>query len=293
MFLNRTVDDVLAHSKGDTEIIVILDGQWPAEPLQQHPRLTVLYVPQSVGQRAAVNIGARLSHARYICKLDAHCSVADGWDVVLMAAAKELGREVVQIPAQHNLHAFDWVCACGARQYQGPTPTACESCQAPRWQREMVWKPRARVLTTAWRFDRELKFQYWKEYSRRPEAQGPISDTMSCLGACWFLDREWYWELNGLDEAHGSWGQMGTELACKAWLSGGRMVCNKRTTYAHMFRTQGGDFGFPYPLSGHEVEKARKHSKDLWLGDTTTWPKAKYPLSWLINRFSPVPDWTD
>jgi hypothetical protein len=42
-------------------------------------------------------------------------------------------------------------------------------------------------------------------------------------------------------------------------------------------------------LPSGAVEKARKYSRDLWLNDR--WPKAKYPLSWLIDKFKPVPDW--
>jgi hypothetical protein len=56
-----------------------------------------------------------------------------------------------------------------------------------------------------------------------------------------------------------------------------------------MFRTQGKDFGFPYPLSGSAVGKAREYSK--WLWKENNWPKAKYPLSWLIDKFAPVPTW--
>ena len=63
-------------------------------------------------------------------------------------------------------------------------------------------------------------------------------------------------------------------------------MVNKKTWYAHMFRTQGGDFGFPYPNPG--VEKAREYSRKLWLENK--WDKAKYPLSWLIEKFKP-PHW--
>jgi hypothetical protein len=54
-----------------------------------------------------------------------------------------------------------------------------------------------------------------------------------------------------------------------------------------MFRTQGGDFGFPYPNPG--IQRARQYSQDLWKNDK--WPLAIHPLSWLIAKFAPVPDW--
>lgn len=291
MFLRATVEDVLTHAKADTEVIVVLDGAWPEPPgLEQHPKVTLIYRPEPLGQRAATNEAARVARGRFVMKLDAHCSVADGFDVALIEAAKELGEDVTQIPSQRNLHAFDWVCGCGKRQYQGPTPTACE-CGSPSWRRDMVWKPRRGVLTTTWRFDSSLHFQYWGEYSHRSEyaAAGDFPETMSCLGACFFMSRARYWQLDGMDEAHGSWGQMGTEVGCKSWLSGGRMVTNRRTWFAHMFRTQGGDFSFPYPLAGRDVDRARKHSRRLWYGNG--WAKQVRPLSWLVEHFAPVPGW--
>jgi hypothetical protein len=56
-----------------------------------------------------------------------------------------------------------------------------------------------------------------------------------------------------------------------------------------MFRTQGGDFGFPYPLSDKDVQKARSRSRELWVNGT--WDKAIYPLEWVIKKFGPVPGW--
>jgi hypothetical protein len=55
-----------------------------------------------------------------------------------------------------------------------------------------------------------------------------------------------------------------------------------------MFRTQGGDFSFPYQQSGKAVEHARQCSRDIFLSDK--WEKAIHPLSWLITKFNP-PTW--
>jgi hypothetical protein len=296
MFLLRTVQDVLKAIRGDTEIIVVLDGYWPDEPFPQNERLTIIQRPKSIGQRAATNEAARVSTAPYIMKLDAHCSMDEGFDVKLLESAKELGDDVLQVPAQWNLHAFDWVCKCGHRQDQGPSGP-CPACKAPKAERkrEVVWTKRRK--TTSWYFDTNLKFEYWGTFTLRPEGKKEISETMSLLGACWFTNREHYWKLDGLDESHGGWGQMGTELACKWWLSGGRVVCNKRTWFAHMFRTQGGDFSFPYPLKHHHTEKARKYSQDLWRRDVPDempkWDGAIRPLRWLLDHFKPVKGWHD
>ena len=292
MFLKRTVEDVLANARADTEVIVVLDGAPAVEPLVQHDRLTVVILPESIGQRAATNLAARLSDARYVMKLDAHCSVAEGFDAELIRAAGELGRDVTQIPAQYNLHCHDWMCdACGHRTYQGPTPAKCPKCPSTALHREMVWKRRERRLTTAWRFDETLHFQYFPEWQKRPEGKLEIADTMTSLGACFFMARGRFWEIGGLDEAHGSWGQYGVEVALKSWLSGGRHVTNKRTWFAHMFRTQGGDFSFPYELRGRDVDRARKHSQSLWFNNA--WPGQVRPLSYVLEKFWPVPGWSE
>ena len=282
MFLSRTVRDVLAHAEGDTEVIVVLDGPSPHEPPPDDPRVRVVQLEESIGQRAATNLAARMSEAKYVMKLDAHCSMSQGFDVAMMADMQD---DWTMIPTMYNLHAFDWVCPQGHRRYQGPSGP-CKDCGEPTTM-DVLWHAKPNPETTAMRFDHDLKFQYWAAFEKRQ--QGDLVETMSLLGACWMLTREKYFELDICDESHGGWGQQGTEVACKTWLSGGRLICTRKAWFSHMFRTQGGDFGFPYHMSGRDVEKAREYSRKLWIGGT--WPKAKYKLDWLIAKFAPVPDW--
>lgn len=284
MFLKRTVEDILEHARGDTEVIVVLDGSWPEEGIPDNPRVHLIHHSVSIGQRAATNEAARLSTARYVMKCDAHCAFDEGFDVKLMETFEH---NWTVIPRMYNLHVFDWVCkACGHRQYHSPKPERCAKCEGGPVEMELVWKPRRNRRTDFARFDTNLHFQYWGQYERRPEAQGQIADVMCCVGACWMMERTRFWELGGLDEAHGSWGQMGVEVACKTWLSGGRQVVNKNTWFAHLFRTQPG-FGFPYPNPG--AERAREHSRHLWLGNN--WSGAVRPFKWILEKFAPVPDW--
>lgn len=285
-FLSRTVDGILDKKRGNTEIIIVCDGNWPSPVVQDHPDVTLIYHSVSIGQRAAINEAARLSRAKFIMKIDAHCIVDEGFDVKLMADCEE---NWTVIPRMYNLHGFDFVCTkCGNRLYQRPTVKVCENCGG-EMKREIIWKPRLNRLSDFFRFDQDLHFQYWNDFKKRPAGQGDICDTMSNLGACWFMHRKRYWEMDGLDEGHGSWGQMGTEIACKTWLSGGRQVVNKKTWFSHLFRTQGGDFGFPYPVVPGSHDKTRKYSQDLWRNNK--WPKAIHDLKWLVDKFSPVPGW--
>jgi hypothetical protein len=286
-FLQLTIDDILANMRADTEVLAVLDGYWPAEGLPIDPRVHVIHHETSIGQRAAVNEGAKVSGAKYIMKVDAHCAFDEGFDEKLMADCEY---DWTVIPRMYNLHAFDWECEqCGRRWMQGPLPPACDECDNKTdFKKQIVWHPKLRKRSDFARFDTNMKFQYWRAFEKRPESKGDITDMMCSVGACFFMHRARFWDLGGLDEAHGSWGQMGVEVACKAWLSGGRQVVNKKTWFSHLFRTQSG-FGFPYKISGRQVGAARKHSKNLWLNDK--WPKAVHKLQWLLDRFAPVPEW--
>jgi len=300
MFHAQTVEDVLAHAKADTEVIAILDGDWPpARGIQDHPLVKVVKTTTPIGQRAATNLGAQLSRAKYIMKLDAHCGMDDGFDVKMMELMQP---EWTMIPQMYRMHAFDWCCNnCGHGTYQGSKPEKCEECGEDDLYMKLVWEPKWKVgPTVSWRFDTTLRMQYWTAHRKRPSVRKQMNtervvDTPICVGCCFMMERERFWKLGGLSEQHGSWGQYGFELGAKAWLSGGRMVTNMRTWFAHLFRT--GNFAannestFPYPLSGNEQEAARKYSRDLWLNNR--WEKQKHPLSWLVERFAPMPDWDD
>jgi hypothetical protein len=58
-----------------------------------------------------------------------------------------------------------------------------------------------------------------------------------------------------------------------------------------MFRTRNDGFSFPYPITGADVQKARKYSMDLWTNNK--WAKAVHDFGWLIEKFKPIPDWHD
>jgi len=285
MFLKRTIEDILANIEGKTEIIVVLDGAWPDPEIPESEHLTVVYNNQSIGQRAATNQAARLSNAKYVMKVDAHCAFDKGFDVKMIA---EMHDDWTMVPNMRNLHAFDWVCADGHRRYQGPSGP-CTECKKET-TRDVVWIAKKSPNSVSYCFDSTPHFQYFGEYSKRPEGQGEVTETMSLQGSCWMLTREKYWELSICDEKFGSWGSQGIEVAVKTWLSGGRVMVNKKTWYAHMFRTQGGDFGFPYPLSGRATEKAKTYARDLFFNNK--WDKQVRPLSWLVEKFWPVKGWS-
>ncbi len=283
-FLGITIQNILDNIEGKTEVIAVLDGySTPVPELPPDPRVKLIILGRSIGQRAATNLACRLSQAKYIMKADAHLAFDKGFDVKMMDKMQD---NWTMIPVMRNLHAFDWVCECGYREYQGPAHP-CPTCKK-ELKKEIVWEGTDSPQSTAYRFDKNFHFHYWAEFGHKQ--QGEITETMSIQGACFMLTREKYRELNICGEEFGSWGQQGVEVACKTWLSGGRVVVNRKTWYAHLFRTRDG-FSFPWPASGQLQEQARQLLKNVFLNNK--WDKAIHPFNWLIEKFQPVPGWEE
>jgi len=294
-FLKNTIEDILEHKEANTEIIVGLDGSWSNPPIEQHPDVTVIYVPESIGQRAMGQLCGRLARGKYIAKIDAHCSIDQGFDRKMLEAFEKSGDNVVMVSVMKNLHVYDWKCfKCGKKVYQDVIPV-CPVCGTDM-KKKIIWRPRRGTNSRAYRFDSEPHFNYWSAYTTRPEYKKALEETgltesMSLQGSFFMCTKEKYFSLNVDDETLGSWGNQAITIACKFWLSGGKVLVNHKTFYAHCFRTKGNVFGFPYPQSGREVQRTKKRVKDLFWENKD--PNQIHPLSWLIEKFSPVPGWDD
>jgi cephalosporin hydroxylase len=262
VYLERTIRNILDNAEGEIEVIAELDGYLPNPPIQMNDkRVIFVYHKESIGQRACINHAASIAKGKYIMKLDAHCAVDKGFDVKLAANCES---DWTVIPRMYNLDHETWLPKCHKvtdyMYFTGPNFT-----------------------------EKPFRAEYYKgrEFKKWHNRTEMIDDTMACMGPGWFMHRARFLEQGGCDEGHGGWGQQGIEVSLKAWLSGGRLVVNKNTWFAHWFRGGGGP-GFPYPASGREHEAARKYSQDLWLNDK--WPLATRKLDWVIRKFQP-PTW--
>ena len=267
IYLRRTIDNILENMRGDTEIIIVLDGYTIEIPeLPDDPRVKVIVHDKSIGQRQAINEAARLSTAKFIMKLDAHSAVDEGFDVKLMADCEY---NWTVIPRMYNLDHENW------------KPKLIEN------TKESIRMGKLHdYMYIGFNEKNELRTLYYtgtenKEIHQRKEL---IDNTMSCMGPCFFMYRDRFWELGGCDENHGGWGQQGIEVSLKAWLSGGFLKVNKKTWFAHWFRGGGGP-GFPYHITGKDVDKARNYSMDLWLNNK--WPLQVRDFEWVVDKFKP------
>lgn len=302
-FLKETVENICKQKRGKTEVIVGLDGEWAVKgkELADHPDVRIVHSSKNLGQRGMTNLLAKLSTAKYVAKADAHTAYDEGFDVKLMEAVKDQDNWTI-VPAMKNLHVFNWVCSnCSREFYQGEKPDKCpdEQCQFidTTFEKKIYFIPRDMSpflgnkgpTSTAYRFTPDrLQFKYFGALKGYQDKEGEVAETMSLQGSFFMLTREKYFELNICDESWGGWGQQGTEVALKTWLSGGRVVCHRGTWYAHMFRTNN-QVAFPWNSAkvmesqGTQQHRARKACIDLFKNNK--WDKQVRGLSWLIERF--------
>jgi hypothetical protein len=274
--------------------------------------------PEAIGQRAATNLAAQHQHGALRDEARRALLVDEGFDVKLIAADEELGRpDVTQIPAQYNLHAFNWRCrACGRETYQGPTP-ACVcgpdaneigqgaaavrrvrrlrsrrglGAAAPAGARQRVGRPRVagadRVLALRSRAALPVLGQLPRSAGRRRASSSTscrASARASSCGAIGSSSSAASTRRTGLGPV-----RHGDRL---------QVLAERRPPHrqqAHVVRAPvphaGRRLRLPVPESERAVERARAHSRRLWIDGT--WPGATRPLSWLLEKFAPVPDWT-
>lgn len=253
--LNHTIEDILIHSKDDTEIIVGIDGDIRGFIMFQSriqtnklwvdnaKRIKLLNKEECIGQRALTNELARMSEADYLMKVDAHCSFSDGFDAELLKVVDD------------------------------------KSIVAPYLMRldEATWQPVPRPVTSSYCFDKDLVFQY----NTKAENFDLVNETMCLQGSAWVISRKNYWDWNICDETLGSWGGQATELGIKAFLNGGRCLTNKNCFYAHLFREK--EEQFPYQRDKGKIfetlESLRKKYKNK-------------SITGLIQKFGYPADWT-
>lgn len=263
-YIGKTVQDILNKALGDIEVLVTLDGYWPDPKLPSDPRITIIHRGKPKGMRAGINSGVAMSKGKYILKTDAHCMFMRGFDIELKSY---IDSNWVVVPRRKRLNAEHW---------------AITNTKRPDIDYEYLSYP-----NKDGNWDSGLHGTIWNE---RAVARKNflIDDNMSAQGSCWFMPKDYFYELELEDEEnYGTFANEFQEIGLKTWLSGGRVVTNKKVWYAHFHKTKGRG----YSLERSQIEKAKKYT-NRWLTNTA-WHKQKFPFTWLIERFWPVPGWPE
>lgn len=270
-FLNKTIKDLLEKSTQDIEIIAVLDGYWPAyDEMISDFRVHYIHYSSPIGMRGCINSGVSIAKGKYILKTDGHCMFANGFDEVLKTDHKE---DWVQIPRRHPLDPEKWVIE---QRTDDKYPIDYMFLTYPNDDTE--WG------------GREFSGREWREKNEDESLkEKKIDDAMSFQGSAWFMTREYFNWLELMDEqTYGSFWKEAQEIGFKCWLSGGRVVRNKNTWYAHLYKGKKYGRGYNLDKSGNDEHR---NNIEKWLNEKV-WHKQKYPMSYLINKFPDCPMWT-
>lgn len=260
-FLTKTINDIVAKSRVDTEVIAVLEGYWPEE-IVDHPKVNYIHFTNPRGMRGALNAGVAIAKGKYVMKLDGHCMVAEGFDKVLSETCRP---NWVCVPTRHRLDPENWEINNGGRPpinylYMDPTNDG-------------------------------VNFKEWRQKNKdRSLDEIQIDDILSCQGSCYFMAREFWYELELLDEEnYGTFRKDPQEVCFKALTYGGRAVRVKGTWYAHLHK--GKKYGRGYGTSSEDWAKGDEYVK-RWFTDDA-WDKQKIPFREVLSRFSDMPGWKD
>jgi glycosyltransferase involved in cell wall biosynthesis len=262
-YLVPTVNGILNAVVGDCEILVVLDGGNQADVvLPNDSRVKAIRHETAHGMRPSINEAAAQATGEFLLKCDAHVAFSSGFDRVLIADCDE---ESVVIPRRYGLDPVTWT-----------TDQDVRDAHYLAWPwRDPAKEPTLRGLT-------------WKERSRA-RAHILLDDEMTTQGSCWLMSRTLWNRIGPLDTEHyGPFICEPQEICNKAWLSGGRVLVTRKTSYAHWYKRNGQG----YVLSKRQSRMGLAYNVDHWVNDRP-WPGKVRSFEWLINHFWPVPGWPE
>jgi len=264
-YLDSTINDILVKAKGDIEVIAVLDGYW--SPIIEDERVHYIHFSDSRGMRNAINCGVSIAKGEYILKSDAHCMFDEGFDEILKTDLKD---DWVSVPTRKRLDPENWVLT--------ETHKAdINYLYLAHPEDESVWGGKG------------LQGKEWvsknKDVSLKSEL---IVDLMTFQGSVWMMKKDYFYQLELMDELnYGEFAKESQEIGLKCWLSGGRVIRNKKTWYAHWHKPKSNGRG--YSLSKSEWEKGTAFSNN-WMTFGKAWDKQTKDISYLVDKFNP-PGW--
>lgn len=274
LYLNQTVDDIYAKATGEIEVIVVLDDCWNMPLPADRPNLTIVHFGGRRGMRAAINAAAEIGKGDYIMKVDAHVSFSMGFDELLTS---ECDVDWVVTPRRYSLDLETW----------GPKDKPAvnyEYLSYPYENGEMCG----------------LHARYWWKERDRARKDFMLDENMAWQGSCWMMPMPYFKRLiYPMDiPNYGLFVGEPQEIGLKVWLSGGKNMINKRVSYSHLWKGKPyreayqAKYGIPYSRVGRsDFNMGNLHSTDFWFHNR--WPERKHDLSWLVERFWPVPTWPE
>jgi len=264
-YIQQTINELLSKARGDVEIIAVLEEYWPQPAIVQDPRVTLIHHGVAKGMRQSINEAVSLAKGEYIMKIDAHCMVADGYDEVLKADCQD---DWVVIPRRKRLDAENW-------------------CIQDVGKRDVDYEYLSFPDNPADFGGPGLNGRIWEERARERQ-DTLIDENLSFQGSCWFMKKDYFYFLELMDyENYGPFWNEAQEIGFKCILSGGKVMTNKKTWYAHLHK--GKKHGRGYVMSKSWAPQGAAYTKK-WLYEKV-WEKQTLPFDYLVEKFMPMPGW--
>ena len=264
-FTVQTIDDVLKNASCSVEVIVNVEQLWP-EPLSTDERVHYIHPPAPIGMRAGINASVAMAKGKYIMKTDDQCKFGENFGKILIESHQP---DWVQVPRRYALNAEKW---------------AIEERTDDKYPIVQMYQDFPRKGKAN---DDGTHGVEWRE--RRNETKDQeLVESPSMQGSCWFMARDYFYKLNLMDETgYGQFAQEAQEIGFKCWLSGGKLMINKKTFYAHLHK--GNKYGRFYKMPGGNVE-ADAWAASHWLNNEE--PNMIHKFEWFIDeKFPGMPGW--
>lgn len=265
-YLPKTVNSILKNARGEIEIIPVQDGPITKPPIKTNKRVRLIILPKNIGMRGAINVGLAEARGKFVMKCDAHCSFAPGFDKVLTT---NCDTDQLMIPRRYALDEAKW------RRNLGRSAFDYHYLTFPG-----------------------LTPQTWYHGTEKEDLCYDIDDTMTFQGSCWFAHKKYFMMRVGyLDdrrEAYGPFGGEQVEIGLKYWLGGGQVKVNKKTWYTHLYKGSNHYAAGIYTRSyknNRVVGANRAWLARHWMGNKEH--GIIHPISWLVEKFWPVPSWPE
>ena len=234
--LHKTIDSLLDNSElgNDLEIIVVLDGYWPAQTIKDDDRVRVVHLGKNRGMRDAINAGVSVSRGEFIMRTDEHCMYGKGFDRILTDTCKN-----------------DWIIT--ARRYYLDTDN---------WKvMDLPYVDYEKLVIQTVKETKKFTGIPWDE--RKEQRKNILIDeTMAMQGSCWVMSRFWWDNVIGelQTEGYGPMYQDSHEMVFKTWLAGGKLMVNKNTWFAHKHVS----FPRTHKYGNTDFTPNLKYAHDLW-----------------------------
>lgn len=264
--LQKTVQDIYDKARGEFEVIVIFDGP-PYQEFPDYKTLTVIREPEWAGTKITFNKAARIASGKYLCKVDAHCIFAEGFDEVLKADMED---SWIVMPRFYHM-------------------------EVEKWDREKNRHYDYFMLPFPFNHPRGVLFRAGAPWHERTIEREDISidENLRNHGSFFFMSKDYFWNcLDGFKvDGAGSWNGEEMYLTMKTWLGpwGGKLMVNKKTWFAHMHR--GSEHPREFGFSHHEAYESARWTARYWMLDA--WKDRVHNFEWLIDKFWPIPGWSD